>query len=328
MLLFMVGIMAPRSGRLGRAEGSEKSAPAPVYLETYARGELDDKIEQLEAILDECTLCPRECGVNRNKGERGYCNSDRRLKVSSVQPHFGEEAVLVGTKGSGTIFLTNCNLGCVYCQNYDISQLGYGRVMSEAELADCMLSLQNRGCHNINLVTPTHFTPQIVKALKIAIEKGLHIPLVYNCGGYESKRTIELLDGIIDIYMPDIKYGEGANAERYSNAGDYFERCKEAVKEMHAQVGDLKLDDNGLAWRGLLIRHLVLPNGLAGSEAVMKFIATEISKDSYVNIMAQYRPMYKAYEYKELSRWITMAEYREAISIARRYGLHRGFHII
>ena len=325
MLLFMVGIMAPRLGRLGK-EAREK--PAPVYLETYARGELDAKIEQLEAILDECTLCPRECGVNRNKGERGYCNSDRQLKVSSVQPHFGEEPVLVGTKGSGTIFLTNCNLGCVYCQNYDISQLGYGRVMSEAELADCMLSLQNRGCHNINLVTPTHFTPQIVKALKIAIEKGLHIPLVYNCGGYESKHTIELLDGIVDIYMPDIKYGEGANAERYSNAGDYFERCKEAVKEMHAQVGDLKLDDRGLAWRGLLIRHLVLPNGLAGSEAVMKFIATEISKDSYVNIMAQYRPVYKAYEYKELSRWITMAEYREAISIARRYGLHRGFHII
>ncbi len=295
----------------------------PVYIETYERGELDTRIEQLEAILEECTLCPRECGVNREKDERGYCNSGRSLKVSSVQPHFGEEPVLVGTHGSGTIFLTNCNLGCVYCQNYDISHLGYGRVMTEAELATQMLKLQNRGCHNINLVTPTHFTPQIVKALKIAIEKGLHIPLVYNCGGYESCRTIELLEGIVDIYMPDMKYGDNATAKRYSNAGDYVERCFAAVKEMHAQVGDLKIDERGLAWRGLLIRHLVLPNGLAGSESVMKFIATELSKDSYVNIMAQYRPMYRAFEYKELSRYIRMAEYREVIAIARRYGLHR-----
>ncbi len=299
----------------------------PVYLETYRRGVLDSRIEQLEAILDECTLCPRECGVNRNTGERGYCNSGRSVKVSSVQPHFGEEPVLVGTHGSGTIFLTNCNLGCVYCQNYEISHLGYGRAMSEAELADSMLMLQKRGCHNINLVTPTHFTPQIVKALRIAIEKGLRIPLVYNCGGYESKRTIELLEGIVDIYMPDIKYGAGAaeSAARYSNARDYFRRCKDAVKEMHAQVGDLKLDYRGLAYRGLLIRHLVLPNRVADSESVMRFIATEISKDSYVNIMAQYRPMYNAYKYKELNRWIRMEEYREVVETARRYGLHRGF---
>jgi len=306
----------------------EKATHAPVYLETYKRGELEEKIEKLEAILNECKLCPRECGVNRNKGGKGYCKSDKHLMVSSVQPHFGEEDVLVGIHGSGTIFLTSCNLRCIYCQNYDISHLGYGQRMTEEELALSMLSLQNRGCHNINFVTPTHFTPQIVKATKIAVEKGLHIPIVYNCSGYEAKSTIELLDGIVDIYMPDIKYSDAENAKKYSNAPDYFDRCKEALKEMHRQVGDLKVDENGIAWRGLLIRHLVLPNGLAGSAEVLKFIATEISKDSYVNIMLQYRPMYKAYEYRELNRGLKMSEYREAIDIAREWGLHRGFERI
>jgi putative pyruvate formate lyase activating enzyme len=297
--------------------------PAPVYLATYERGELEEKITKLENILNECKLCPRECGVNRNMGEKGYCRSDKNLVVSSVQPHFGEEDVLVGNHGSGTIFLTNCNLGCVYCQNYDISHLGYGQRMTEEELAIKMLSLQKIGCHNINFVSPTHYTPQIVKALRIAIEMGLHIPIVYNCGGYEARSTIELLDSIVDIYMPDIKYGTVESGERYSNAPDYFAVCKEAVREMHRQVGDLKVD--GVAWRGLLIRHLVLPNGLAGSAEVFKFIATEISKGSYVNIMLQYRPMYKAYEYKELNRGIKMSEYRDAIEIASELGLHRGF---
>jgi putative pyruvate formate lyase activating enzyme len=297
--------------------------PAPVYLATYERGELEEKITKLENILNECKLCPRECGVNRNMGEKGYCRSDKNLVVSSVQPHFGEEDVLVGNHGSGTIFLTNCNLGCVYCQNYDISHLGYGQRMTEEELAIKMLSLQKIGCHNINFVSPTHYTPQIVKALRIAIEMGLHIPIVYNCGGYEARSTIELLDSIVDIYMPDIKYGTVESGERYSNAPDYFAVCKEAVREMHRQVGDLKVD--GVAWRGLLIRHLVLPNGLAGSAEVFKFIATEISKESYVNIMLQYRPMYKAYEYKELNRGIKMSEYRDAIEIASELGLHRGF---
>jgi putative pyruvate formate lyase activating enzyme len=297
----------------------------PVYIETYARGVFEQRIEKLEAILNECNLCPRECGVNRNKGETGYCNSDKHLMLSSVQPHFGEEDVLVGTHGSGTIFLTNCNLGCLYCQNYDISHQGHGHRITEAELALNMLALERRGCHNINFVTPTHYTPQIVKALRIAIEKGLYIPIVYNCGGYESRSTIELLDGIVDIYMPDIKYGDTENAKRYSNAPDYFDRCKEAVKEMHRQVGDLKVDERGIAVRGLLIRHLVLPNRLAGSAAVLKFIATEISKETYVNIMAQYRPMYKAYEYEELNRGLKTSEYREVIDITREWGLHRGF---
>jgi len=303
----------------------EKAKRVPVYLETYESGVLDERIEKLEAILNECKLCPRECGVNRNKGEKGYCKSDKHLMVSSVQPHFGEEDVLVGSHGSGTIFLTHCNLRCIYCQNYDISHLGYGQRMTEEEFAFNMLSLQKRGCHNVNFVTPTHFTPQIVKALKIAIEKGLRIPIVYNCGGYEAKSTIELLDGIVDIYMPDIKYGDVENAKRYSNAPDYFDRCKEAVKEMHRQVGDLKVDESGIAYRGLLIRHLVLPNGIAGSAEVLKFVATEISKEAYVNIMMQYRPMYKAHEYKELNRGIKMSEYREAIDIATEWGLHRGF---
>ena len=306
----------------------EKAKRVSVYLETYESGVLDERIEKLEAILNECKLCPRECGVNRNKGEKGYCKSDKHLMVSSVQPHFGEEDVLVGTYGSGTIFLTNCNLRCIYCQNYDISHLGYGQRMTVEELAFSMLSLQKRGCHNVNFVTPTHYTPQIVKALKIAIEKGLRIPIVYNCGGYEAKSTIELLDGIVDIYMPDIKYGDVENAKRYSNAPDYFDRCKEAVKEMHRQVGDLKVDESGIAYRGLLIRHLVLPNGIAGSAEVLKFVATEISKESYVNIMMQYRPMYKAHEYKELNRGIKMSEYREAIDIAREWGLHRGFEVV
>jgi putative pyruvate formate lyase activating enzyme len=297
----------------------------PVYLETYERGVLDERIEMLGEILNECRLCPRACGVNRNKGEKGYCKSDKHLMVASVQPHFGEEDVLVGSHGSGTIFLTNCNLGCIYCQNYDISHLGYGQRVTEEELALSMLSLQERGCHNINFVTPTHYTPQIVNALKIAVEKGLRIPIVYNCGGYESRSTIELLDGIVDIYMPDIKYSDAESGKKYSNAEDYFDRCKEAVREMHRQVGDLKVDERGIAWRGLLIRHLVLPNRLAGSADVLKFIATEISRESYVNIMLQYRPMYKAYEYRELNRGIKMSEYREAIDIAREWGLHRGF---
>ncbi len=303
----------------------EKGRRTPVYLETYERGVLDERIEKLEGILNECTLCPRACGVNRNRGEKGYCQSDKHLMVSSVQPHFGEEDVLVGLHGSGTIFLTNCNLRCIYCQNYDISHLGYGQKVTEEELAFSMLALQERGCHNINFVTPTHYTPQIVKALKIAVEKGLRIPLVYNCSGYESKSTIELLDGIVDIYMPDIKYSDAESAKKYSNAPDYFDRCKEAVKEMHRQVGDLKVDERGIAWRGLLIRHLVLPNGLAGSAEVFKFIATELSLESYVNIMLQYRPMYKAYEYRELNRGLKMSEYREAIEIALEWGLHRGF---
>jgi putative pyruvate formate lyase activating enzyme len=296
----------------------------PSYLRLHKSGELDERIGKLYRILESCELCPRKCKANRLKGERGICRSGKELMVSSYGPHFGEEDPLVGTGGSGTIFMTNCNLLCVYCQNYEISHLGLGNVKSESQVADYMISLQHRGCHNINLVTPTHFTPQLVRATKHAMERGLKLPLVWNCGGYENVKTIELLDGIVDIYMPDIKYGDNEPAEKYSNAPDYFSVAREAVKEMHRQVGDLKLDTRGIAQRGLLIRHLVLPNDLAGSEKVLSFIAEEVSADSYVNVMSQYRPAGRAHQYGELSRYPTRKERDRAIIIATRLGLTRG----
>ena len=303
----------------------------PGYLQLYDNGELDKRISELYSILKSCTLCPRECRKNRLEGERGYCQSGEALVVSSIHPHFGEEDPLVGpgrsmgVGGSGTIFLSGCNLGCIYCQNYDISHLGEGRPISSQELAAGMVELQKLGCHNINFVTPTHFVPQLVKSLRVAIEKGLNIPIVYNCGGYESVNTIRLLDGIVDIYMPDIKYSDSQKSGKYSNAPDYFERCCETVMEMHRQVGDLKLDDRGIAQRGMLIRHLILPNDAAGSEDVLRFIAKKLSRDTYVNIMFQYRPMFKAGEYEEFSRSPFLEEYRRAIEIAKDFGLHRGF---
>jgi putative pyruvate formate lyase activating enzyme len=311
---------------------------SPVYLELLETGELDRRIDSLYQILESCQLCPRKCHENRLRGQRGHCQAGARLMVSSYHPHFGEEAPLVGegkglviahafglnpSGGSGTIFLTNCNLLCVYCQNYDISHLAEGREVSEDEVASMMLILQGRGCHNINLVTPTHYAPQLVKAIKLAAEGGLHLPVVWNCGGYENVEVIKLLDGIIDIYMPDIKYGDAAPAKRYSNAPDYFDRCREAVREMHRQVGDLRLDYSGIAYRGLLIRHLVLPGGLAGTKKVLKFIANEISKDSYINIMGQYRPAGEAYNYPELNRYPSRQELVEAIDMAKELGLTR-----
>ncbi|MCL0048748.1 radical SAM protein [Dehalococcoidia bacterium] len=303
----------------------------PSYLRLYTSSELDTRIAELYRILECCVLCPRECRKNRLKGEEGYCRSGEEIVVSAIHPHFGEEEPLVGrgrpwgVRGSGTIFLTGCNLGCVYCQNYDISHLGHGSRVSVEELSRGMMHLQDMGCHNINLVTPTHFVPQLVKSIRIAIERGLRLPIVYNCGGYEDASTIRLLEGIIDIYMPDMKYSDPQNARRYSNAADYFIRCREAVREMHRQVGDLQLDSRGIAQRGLLIRHLILPNGLAGSREILRFIAEEISKDSYVNIMFQYRPIFKAGEYEELNRRPTLDEYREAVAMAQDFGLHRGF---
>jgi len=295
----------------------------PIYLRSYEHGELNRKIEKLYGILESCHLCPRKCSVNRLEGEKGYCRSGKDLIVSSHGPHFGEEEPLVGTGGSGTIFLTNCNLLCAYCQNYDISHLGSGTTASEETVADYMIRLQRRGCHNINLVTPTHFTPQLVRVIETAIPKGLHLPIVWNCGGYENVETIRLLDGIVDIYMPDIKYGSADSARKYSNAPDYFERCKEAVIEMHRQVGDLVVQEE-IARRGLLIRHLVLPNNAAESKEVLKFIAEEVSRNTYINIMDQYRPMYKAYEYEELRRGPTFSEYKRVVDMAKELGLERG----
>ncbi len=286
--------------------------------------EWEERIQKGHDILKNCTLCPRECGVNRIEGEMGFCRSGRELVISSVGPHFGEEEPLVGKGGSGTIFLTNCNLGCIYCQNYDISHLGYGKEITPGQLANRMLDLQSTGCHNINLVTPTHFTPQIIESIQLALQRGLKVPIVYNCGGYESIETIKLLEDIVDIYMPDIKYSDNSTAKKYSDAPDYFNRCKDALIEMHKQVGDLKTT-KGIAQKGLLIRHLVLPNGLAGTEKVMEFISNELSKETYVNIMFQYHPQYNAQMHSELRKPPMLSEFDEAIAIAKKTGLRRGF---
>jgi len=296
----------------------------PSYIKLHRTGELAKRVSSAIDILRECKLCPRECGVNRLDGEKGFCRSGRFAMISSVGPHFGEESPLVGRRGSGTIFFTNCNLDCVFCQNYDISHLGDGRDVDSAYLANAMLSLQNYGCHNINFVTPTHYAPQILEALIIAIEKGLKVPLVYNCGGYESLDMIKLLDGIVDIYMPDIKYGNNEVAKKYSKAPNYFDIAKSVVTEMHRQVGDLVINSQGIAERGLLIRHLVMPNGIAGTDKVVDFVA-KLSKNTYINIMAQYRPQYKANDYPEINRRITTDEYISAILLAEKAGLTRGF---
>jgi putative pyruvate formate lyase activating enzyme len=262
--------------------------------------------------------------ARRSEGEAGDCHSTDEVIISSVGPHYGEEPPLVGSFGSGTIFFTNCNLSCEFCQNYDISHLGIGETFTTENLAGSMLKLQQRGCHNINFVTPTHFTPQIVDALLLALEKGLELPIVYNCGGYESVETLKLLENIIDIYMPDIKYSVDENAFKYSGVKNYWETVKLAIKEMHRQVGDLKLSKRGIAQRGLLIRHLVLPNDIAGSKKVIDFVADEISTNTYLNIMDQYRPAYNAIKHENLNRRITPSEYKEVVDYAFGKGLMRG----
>lgn len=293
-----------------------------AYLK-LSRKELRERIRSAEEILKDCTLCPRNCRVDRTAGKLGFCRTGDKPFVSSHNPHFGEEKPLVGRYGSGTIFFTNCNLGCLFCQNWTISHLGEGGIISFEELARMMITLQNLGCHNINLVTPTHQVPMILRSLEIAIDNGLSIPIVYNCGGYESIETLRILDGIIDIYMPDFKYSDPEVAKRYSKAKDYPQIAKMAIKEMHRQVGDLIIDDRGIALRGLLVRHLVLPEGLAGTEEVVRFLVEEISPNTYTNIMAQYYPCYKAFEHPPLDRRITQEEYRKARESAIKAGLRR-----
>jgi putative pyruvate formate lyase activating enzyme len=288
--------------------------------------ELQDRIEAAYQLLESCRVCPRECGMNRLKDDKlGFCRSGLNPAISSVSPHYGEEPPLSGTKGSGTIFLTNCNLRCLYCQNYPISQMGNGTEKTTAELACQMLWLQEQGCHNLNLVTPTHFMPQILKALGIAGERGFNLPVVYNTSGYESPEALRLLDGIVDIYLPDMRYSDHDVARKYSIAPHYPEINRAAIREMYRQVGNLALDENGIAKRGLIIRHLVLPGGLSGTEGVMKFLAGEISKDVYISLMSQYFPAYKAYEFTELSRRVTIDEYEEAHRIMEKYGLENGW---
>jgi putative pyruvate formate lyase activating enzyme len=285
--------------------------------------DIDEKIERAYEILHSCTLCPRECSVDRTEGEVGFCRTEDKLIVSSWGPHYGEERPLVGRGGSGTIFFTNCNLGCIFCQNYSISHLSEGSEITEEKLATVMIGLQEGGCHNINLVTPTHQVPMILKTLKIAFEEGLSVPIVYNCGGYESLETLKILEGVVDIYMPDFKYAGSAMAKKYSDAEDYPERAKEALKEMRRQVGDLVMNEMGVAFKGLLVRHLVMPEDIAGTEEVVKFLADEISTETYLNVMDQYHPCYKAFEYPELTRRITKREYQDAIDHALKAGIKR-----
>ncbi len=295
----------------------------PLYLSLHEKGELKERAEEAFSRMEACNLCPHECGVNRLAGEAGFCRVTEGPMVSSYGAHFGEEQPLVGFGGSGTIFFTYCNMACVYCQNWEISHLGQGDVISIEELARMMLALQARGCHNINFVTPTHQVAYILKALVIAVEKGLRIPLVYNCGGYESLETLKLLDGVIDIYMPDFKYWDEKTALKLSKVPHYPQIARAAIKEMHRQVGDLELDDNFIAKKGLLIRHLVLPENLAGTPEILKWIASEISPHTYVNVMDQYYPCGDAWKYPPLDRRLTKEEYEEALRAARAAGLKR-----
>jgi putative pyruvate formate lyase activating enzyme len=291
----------------------------------YRQDGAEQKIERAYRLLESCTVCPRICGVNRLAGETGFCKAGEAILVSSYGPHFGEEPPLVGARGSGTIFLGGCNLGCLFCQNYDISHQRLGTLVDPEAVSTLMLGLAGTGCHNINLVTPTHFTPQLMKAISLARRKGLAVPVVYNCGGYESVETLELLEGFVQIYMPDFKFSDTAPAKKYCSAENYPTVAREAIREMHRQVGDLVVDDRGIAVRGLLVRHLVMPSGLAGSEKVLRLLADEISKDTYVNIMDQYRPLFHADAHPGINRRITRKEYEQAVAFAHSVGLHRGF---
>jgi putative pyruvate formate lyase activating enzyme len=294
----------------------------PAYLALHRSGELKRRVATAYARLEACDICARECGVNRRLSVEGAgCHTGERAIISSYGPHFGEESPLVGRGGSGTIFFTWCNLRCQYCQNYEISQGGEGYEVEPEELARMMLSLQRQGCHNINVVSPSHVVPQILAGLLIAAEAGLRLPLVYNTGGYDSLKTLALLDGIVDIYMPDIKYADAEVGRRYSRVSRYPAVNQAAVKEMHRQVGDLTMDERGVAQRGLLVRHLVLPGGLAGTAEVVRFLRDEISPHTYTNVMAQYRPCYRAGNLPPLDRPITNQEYAEAVSLAQEAGL-------
>jgi putative pyruvate formate lyase activating enzyme len=297
--------------------------PEPAYLALLESGELKQRVHKAYGRLQACDLCPRACGANRLEGELGDCRTAREAVVASYHPHFGEEAPLVGYGGSGTIFFAWCNLHCCYCQNYELSQLGEGSEVSPETLATMMLHLQDLGCHNVNLVSPSHVVPQILAGVLIAAHAGLRLPLVYNTGGYDSTATLALLDGVIDIYMPDIKYADAEVAERLSGVAGYPGANRTAIAEMHRQVGDLVLDDHGIAQRGLLVRHLVLPAGLGGTAASMRWLADAVSTHTYVNVMDQYRPCYRARELPELRQRITREELAAALRAAREAGLCR-----
>ena len=301
------------------------------YIILYEQGELQKRITQAQALLSPCRLCPRQCGVNRQStdsktAQKGLCRTGAKAMVASYGPHFGEESPLVGSGGSGTIFFSHCNLLCLFCQNYGISHCPdqeEGVETSPENLARIMLSLQEQGCHNINFVTPSHVIPQILEALPFALANGLHVPLIYNSSGYDSVESLRLLEGVIDIYMPDFKFWNPVKAKQYAQAYDYPEKARQAFKEMFRQVGDLLINTDGLAQKGLLIRHLIMPGCLDETEKILRFIAQEVSLNSYVNIMDQYRPCGKAGQFKDLNRPITAEEYQQALSMANNVGLSR-----
>ena len=299
------------------------SAFEPAYIALLRSNELQSRAEQAHAHLEKCDLCAWGCRANRLAGLRGVCLTGAKARLASYAPHMGEEAPLSGWRGSGTIFFAHCNMRCQYCQNYDISQADAGSLVEPHELAQVMLELQDLGCHNINLVSPSHVIPQILAALLVAAQAGLRLPLVFNTGGYDTLETLRLLDGVIDIYMPDMKYASQQIARSYSKIPHYPEVNQAAVKEMHRQVGDLVIDERGLAQRGLLVRHLVLPNGLAGTAEIARFLAQEISPDTYLNIMDQYRPAFNARQFPKVNRPINRQEYQEAVRLAQEAGLHR-----
>jgi len=303
--------------------GSQSGGFEPAYLNLLRTGELQARVAQAYELLSICDVCAWHCRVDRRAGQVGVCRTGERAKVSSYGPHLGEEDPLRGWRGSGTIFFTRCNLKCQFCQNHDISQTDAGREVEPEELAAMMLELQAQGCHNINLVSPSHVVPQIMAAVLIAAQAGLRLPLVYNTGGYDSMEMLRLLDGVVDIYMPDMKYADAETARRYSKIPNYPQVNRAAVREMHRQVGDLQVNEKGLATRGLLVRHLVLPENLAGTGEIVRFLAAEISPHTYLNLMDQYRPAYRAYRFPELNRRITHGEYEAAVKMAHQAGLHR-----
>lgn len=295
----------------------------PAYL-SLGLPELRERASRALDGLGRCAVCPRACLVDRTAGPFGPCRTGRNTRVSTFFPHFGEEAPISGRSGSGTIFFSGCNLDCVYCQNSEISHGDEGREVTDSQLAEIMLRLQGMGCHNVNLVSPSHIVPQFLAALVLAVEAGLQLPIVYNTGGYDSMSTLRLLDGVVDIYMPDAKYDDDRTAERLSGIRRYVRVNRLALREMHRQVGDLQMDEKGIAVQGLLIRHLVLPEGLAGTSGLTRFLAKQLSRDTYLNVMSQYHPCFRAAQYRGLARRITSEEYQEAVSMARSAGLTRG----
>ena len=297
----------------------------PAYLKLFDSGELKARVDESIRSLESCQVCPRNCKVNRLEDKTAACYTGRYAQVSSHFAHFGEEDCLRGVNGSGTIFFNMCNLRCVFCQNYDISQANKGPEKRPEQIASMMLELQRQGCHNINFVTPEHVVPQVLEAIYYAVEMGLNLPIVYNTSGYDSSESLKLLDGVVDIYMPDFKFWDRDTSLTYVKAKDYPDAVRASVLEMHKQVGDLVLDENGLAKRGLIVRHLVMPGGIAGTREIMRFIAKEVSTETYVNIMAQYYPAGKVSgaDYSEINRNLDTGEYQEAINIAKEEGLFR-----